>query len=195
MATKPKNKSVRSGTHKKTSGQKGRKNKKQQQDFRDEVILLSVLAVSILLFISNFGFGGFIGSKVSSFFFGIFGLMAYIFPIALFVGTAFFMSNRKNTIAVVKIVAGILFILFLSLFVELVVDESAEYSAQAAFTYAMEHKNGGGAVGGILAWMLCPAFGKNRCVCSRYHRSYYFHGSFNRALFLRRSQKGQPEGI
>ncbi len=160
MATKPKNKSVRSGTHKKTSGQKGRKNKKQQQDFRDEVILLSVLAVSILLFISNFGFGGFIGSKVSSFFFGIFGLMAYIFPIALFVGTAFFMSNRKNTIAVVKIVAGILFILFLSLFVELVVDESAEYSAQAAFTYAMEHKNGGGAVGGILAWMLCPAFGK-----------------------------------
>lgn len=160
MATKPKNKSVRGGTQKKTSGQKGRKNKKQQQDFRDEVILLSVLAVSILLFISNFGFGGFIGSKVSSFFFGIFGLMAYIFPIALFVGTAFFMSNRKNTIAVVKIVAGILFILFLSLFVELVVDESTEYSAQAAFTYAMEHKNGGGAVGGILAWMLCPAFGK-----------------------------------
>lgn len=160
MAVKSGKRSAGSGTRKKTSGQKGKKSSKGQQEFKNEVILLSVLAVSILLFISNFGFGGLIGAKVSSFFFGIFGLMSYIFPIALFIGTAFFMSNRKNTVAMVKIVAGVLFILFLSLFVELVVDSSSEYSAKAAFTYAMEHKNGGGAVGGMLAWVLCPAFGK-----------------------------------
>lgn len=160
MAVKSGKRSAGSGTRKKTSGQKGKKSSQRQQEFKNEVILLSVLAVSILLFISNFGFGGLIGAKVSSFFFGIFGLMSYIFPIALFIGTAFFMSNRKNTVAMVKIVAGVLFILFLSLFVELVVDSSSEYSAKAAFTYAMEHKNGGGAVGGMLAWVLCPAFGK-----------------------------------
>lgn len=160
MAVKSGKRSAGSGTRKKTSGQKGKKSSKGQQEFKNEIILLSVLAVSILLFISNFGFGGLIGAKVSSFFFGIFGLMSYIFPIALFIGTAFFMSNRKNTVAMVKIVAGVLFILFLSLFVELVVDSSSEYSAKAAFTYAMEHKNGGGAVGGMLAWVLCPAFGK-----------------------------------
>lgn len=160
MAAKPKNKSVKGSAGKKTSGQKGRNSKKQQQDFRDEVILLSVLAVAILLFISNFGFGGFVGAKVSSFFFGVLGLMAYIFPIALFVGTAFFMSNRKNTVAVVKIVAGVLFILFLSLFVELVVDSSGVYSIKTGFEYARENKNGGGAIGGLLAGVLCPAFGK-----------------------------------
>lgn len=160
MAVKSGKRSAGSGTRKKTSGQKGKKSSKGQQEFKNEIILLSVLAVSILLFISNFGFGGLIGAKVSSFFFGIFGLMSYIFPIALFIGTAFFMSNRINTVAMVKIVAGVLFILFLSLFVELVVDSSSEYSAKAAFTYAMEHKNGGGAVGGMLAWVLCPAFGK-----------------------------------
>lgn len=161
MAAKPKNKSARSGTRKKASGRQERQQKeKKQQEFRDEVILLSMLAVCILLFISNFGFGGFIGAKVSSFFFGIFGLMSYIFPVALFVGTAFFISNRRNTIAVVKLVAGVLFILFLSLFVELVVDSAEEYTVKTAFQYAVEHKNGGGAVGGVLAWVLCPAFGK-----------------------------------
>lgn len=160
MAAKPGNKSARSGTRKKTAGQGGSKNSKQQQDFRNEVILLSVLAVSILLFISNFGFGGIIGANVSALFFGIFGLMSYIVPIALFVGTAFFLSNRRNTVAVVKIISGILFILFLSLFVELVVNASAEYSIKSAFIYGKEHKNGGGAIGGLLAWIFCPAFGK-----------------------------------
>lgn len=160
MAAKPKNKSAKSGTRRKTSGQKGKKNMKQQQEFRDEIILLSILAVSILLFISNFGFGGFVGEKVSSFFFGVFGLMAYIFPIALFVGTAFFMSNRKNTVAIVKIVAGVLFILFLSLFVELVVDGTGTYSIKAGYEYAKINKNGGGAIGGLLAGILCPAIGK-----------------------------------
>ena len=86
--------------------------------------------------------------------------MSYIFPIALFVGTAFFMSNRKNTVAVVKIVAGVLFILFLSLFVELVVDASGAYSIKAGYEYAKDNKNGGGAIGGLLAGILCPAIGK-----------------------------------
>ena len=86
--------------------------------------------------------------------------MSYIFPIALFVGTAFFMSNRKNTVAVVKIVAGVLFILFLSLFVELVVDASGAYSIKAGYEYAKANKNGGGAIGGLLAGILCPAIGK-----------------------------------
>lgn len=160
MAAKPKNTSARGSKRKKTSGQKGRKNSRQQQEFRDEVILLAVLAVSILLFISNFGFGGFVGAKVSSFFFGIFGLMAYIFPVVLFIGTAFYLSNRKNTIAMVKIIAGVLFVLFLSLFVELVTASGEEYSAKTAFAYAVKNQSGGGAVGGMLAGVLCPAFGE-----------------------------------
>lgn len=38
-------------------------------------------------FISNFGIGGAIGNAVSSFFFGVFGLIAYIFPVVLVIGT------------------------------------------------------------------------------------------------------------
>ena len=39
---------------------------------RAEIILLSVLAVSILLMLSNFGMGGVIGQAVCDFFFGLF---------------------------------------------------------------------------------------------------------------------------
>ena len=55
-----------------------RNTKKQQEreaEFTREVILWIVVAVSLLLFISNFGFGGTIGGTVSRFFFGLFGII------------------------------------------------------------------------------------------------------------------------
>lgn len=63
-------------TRKKAQGAKGRATIKQQENFTSEVVLWIVVAVSILLFISNFGIGGTIGNAVSRFFFGIFGLIA-----------------------------------------------------------------------------------------------------------------------
>ena len=68
----------------------------QEISFHSEVILLVILAVCILLFISNFGIGGFLGAKVSGLSFGLFGLMAYLVPICVFVGAAFYVSNRDN---------------------------------------------------------------------------------------------------
>ena len=79
----------------------------QQESFTEEVILWVILAISILLFISNFGIGGAIGNAVSSFFFGVFGLIAYIFPVVLVIGTFFAASNKGNRIATVKIVAAV----------------------------------------------------------------------------------------
>ena len=59
----------KSSSGRKTSGRKtnsGRKkNDMQQESFTEEVILWVILAVSILLFISNFGIGGAIGKAVS----------------------------------------------------------------------------------------------------------------------------------
>ncbi len=90
----------------------GRKNKKDTKEipFQSEVTLLAILAVCILLFISNFGFGGFIGEKVSLLLFGLFGMMAYLVPVCFFVGAAFFISNRENGLAMIKLIAGILFV-------------------------------------------------------------------------------------
>ena len=158
----------RSATGKKTlSGRKTnsghkRNTKKQQEreaEFTREVILWIVVAVSLLLFISNFGFGGTIGGTVSRFFFGLFGIISYIFPIVLLVGTFFAVSNQGNRVAAVKLVAVILFVAFLCMFFELISDGTDAKSAMDAYRYSFDAKSGGGLIGGVLSHMLCSGFG------------------------------------
>ena len=96
---------------KNTSRKRNKKQTKKKQDsqsfLKDEIIILSALAASILLLISNFGIGGFVGDAVSSVLFGLFGTIAYIIPILLFTGIAFVISNKGNSIAYIKTVAGV----------------------------------------------------------------------------------------
>ncbi|MEE1077673.1 MAG: DNA translocase FtsK, partial [Agathobacter sp.] len=91
-----------------SSGRKTKKQRMQEMEraeaFRLEIILWIIIAISLLLFISNFGVGGKVGDVVSRFSFGIFGLFAYIFPIALVVGSFFTVSNKQNRIAIIKLV-------------------------------------------------------------------------------------------
>lgn len=88
-----------------TSGRKrGRPAKKKQSDgIRVEIILLTVLAAAILLMLSNFGVGGIVGNAVSDFFFGLFGISAWIFPILLFGLTAFYIANKDNSLVIRKL--------------------------------------------------------------------------------------------
>ena len=136
-----------------------KKKKSNTTSQREEIILWIILAFSIILFLSNFGIGGIVGNKISSVFFGIFGLTAYVFPICFVLTAAFFISNKENKIAWIKAVAAILFLMLLCLFIELTVDESSKASAREAFTYGMKEKSGGGFFGGLLASIVYPAFG------------------------------------
>lgn len=163
-ATSKKSTSARKKTNsgrKANTGRKGNSKKQQEPEdtFTREVILWIVVAVSLLLFISNFGVGGTIGNAVSRFFFGIFGLIAYIFPIVLLVGTFFAVSNKGNKVAAVKIIASCLFVLFLCMLIELVTDKTEVKTAIEAYHYSFETKFGGGLLGGFLAHLLYPNFG------------------------------------
>lgn len=150
----------------KTTNRKRKNTKKEQMiqqqkaaAFREEVILWGVIAVSLVLFISNFGIGGQLGNSLSSFFFGMFGLVAYIFPIVLFAGSFFGVSNKDNPFAILKLIAAILFFIFICLFSELIVSKSVVMTPKEAFQYSSSRKAGGGIVGGCLAYILVPAFG------------------------------------
>lgn len=159
MATGTRKKTTQKKKTTGTTASKARKQREQQESFRNEVILWITLAVCIVLLLANFGIGGKIGSGVSSFFFGIFGLMAYVFPICFFLAVVFAVSNRENKVAAVKIVAAVLFVSFLCLFVQMVTDSSKEAGAISAFRYGFENKAGGGIIGGLLEQLLCPNFG------------------------------------
>ena len=80
---------------------KGRRNSKsrpkkgqQNTELRGEIIILAVLAICILLVLSNFGVGGIVGEAVSSVIFGLFGFMAYLLPFVIFALAAFLVSNK-----------------------------------------------------------------------------------------------------
>ena len=134
MASKSKKKS----TSKKTTG---KTTKKAGENFViDEIIIWIVLAVSILLLISNFGFGGTLGASASAFLMESFGAGAYLVPFLLFGVTAFLVSNKHNRIAYWKSGAAVISFLILCGLFELISDA-------------------GGTVGGTLADILSPALG------------------------------------
>ena len=92
--------------------------------FRVEIILWIIVAAALLLFISNLGFGGSVGRAVSSFLFGICGLVAYAFPILLLIASFFAVSNAGNPQAYMKLAASTGFVFFFCLFLSLATDGS-----------------------------------------------------------------------
>lgn len=159
--TKKRSSTKRKTTKQTASGRRStnKRNQKEHENFTREVVLWLILAASILLFISNFGIGGKVGNTVSGFFFGVFGLIAYIFPIVLLIGTFFAVSNKGNRIAMVKILAAALAILFMCLFIELILRGKDVMSGAKAYHYCFEHKLGGGFFGGLMAQLFVPNFG------------------------------------
>ena len=149
----------------KRSSSKRKSNKPKAEDirkaeeFRVEIILWVIIAVSALLFISNFGVGGVVGNAISSFLFGVFGVVAYIFPIILIIGSFFAVSNKGNMFAILKLVAGVLFAIFLCMFVALITSGETIMTPIESYTYSSEHKFGGGIIGGFLAYYISQAFG------------------------------------
>ena len=141
--------STKKTTKSKSGSRQTQKKIKEYEKFHDEIILWGVLAISILLFISNFGIGGKIGSVVSGIFFGILGLLAYIFPIALVVATFFFISNKGNRVATIKLVATVVFVCFVCMFIELLVNGVITPGPFAAYKDCFANKIGGGFIGGL----------------------------------------------
>ncbi len=137
------------------------KKKEERKNFlKKEITILVTLAVSILLLISNFGFGGTVGDAVSNFLFGVFGLVSYIFPILLFLGVTFATSNHGNKLAYVKmaccVIVGIMFCIFFQL-----VTYGYDKGVTIGKCYEMSklHKDGGGVLGGCFVNLLCPSIG------------------------------------
>ena len=75
-SNKSKKAAKRTTAKKTTKKQTGKKTVQQNTFLKNEIFILLSLAVCILLLISNFGIGGFLGDIVSSFLFGTFGLPA-----------------------------------------------------------------------------------------------------------------------
>ena len=100
---------------------------------------------------------------IRNFMFGVFGLLAYVVPIIVFLGFAFGISNKGNTVAVIKLVSGIILIFLLGIvsYMLLKQDSMVENGALISSLYqsSAEHHAGGGVLFGSIAHGLYKLIG------------------------------------
>lgn len=140
-----------------SAGSKSRKSEPMDVAIRNEIGLIVLFAVAIFLFVCNFGVAGVVGNTISNVMFGIFGLTAYVMPLALFLMIAFGMVNSGNSIAVRKLVAGTFLVLMVGGVCELFTGapQAAEsYQIKDIFLTCSEKHLGGGVIGGSIAFLL-----------------------------------------
>ena len=122
-----------------------------------EVAIIVTFAVSVLLFLSNFGLCGAVGDALRKGMLGVFGGMGYIAPILLFVGICFYLSNRGNRRAIIKIVAVVAVLLALCGLDQLIFGGGLKEGWTAGQYYAHSASEGSG--GGFLGGLLVMGFG------------------------------------
>jgi len=129
---------------------------------RNEILLIVLAAFALILFLCNFGVVGSFGDVVSNVMFGLFGLLAYVAPLIIFLMVAFGMLNAGNSIATRKLVAGIVFFLLLGMSFELFSTNPAQaesYQLLEIYGRCSEGHKGGGVLAGSLAYLSCRFLG------------------------------------
>ena len=155
----------RKGTGRSSSGRKNTKKKTTAKQsvtsgFQTEIILLIILAASLILIFSNLGMGGAVGATISAAFFGVMGILAYLFPLLIFGCAVFLVSNRRNPLAYKKALAVLLFCIFLCGLIQLLT-EGYMPSMTLADYYSVSsvYHTGGGVIGGAICISTTSAFG------------------------------------
>ena len=134
----------------------------EESAIASEVVLIGIFALTVLLFLCNFGVIGVAGDAVSRVMFGVFGLTAYAVPILAFVAVAFGISNQGNRVAALKLAAGIVLFFLIGMVCALVTSSvplADVYSAADLYTESAQKRSGGGVLAGSFVWVLHHFFG------------------------------------
>ena len=141
---------------------KGRKNtavpvaEPPSEDFIGaEVLILLSFAIAVLLFLSNFHLCGAAGGYLRTFQLGVFGMVGFIAPLLLFVGTCFYLSNRENLTAMRKLLASVALVLVLCGLVQLLFGARPEEGTGLMEYYRLSSEKGAG--GGLIGGLICMA--------------------------------------
>lgn len=149
-------------TKRKKSARRKRNSKKSAAGFSlgNEILLLLILALCIIIFICLFDQGGAVGIGIRTVCFGAFGLMTYIFPIWLFLVSAFQIANRRKTIQVkLKTAAAVILFAFLCTFIYLLNDSFSGGNILTEINSCIQERNGGGLIGILIGGALVKAAG------------------------------------
>ena len=180
--TKKKTTKKRTSSSKATASKRKTAAAKPDNALLREIIILMAIAFSIILFIANFGVGGVIGKAISSFFFGLFGLFAYIFPLVAIGVVLLAFSNRHNAVVRIKLITAGVVTIFVCALVQLISgNHAAEWGFGQYYLQSAAHKNGGGFFGGFICKLFCMGFGT---VVSKQNSRLFLQVKRDMKLFL-----------
>ncbi len=154
--------STRTNEHTKRRGRPPKKQEEPQPEFlQSEVAIIIAFALAVLLFLSNFHLCGVVGDFLRSVQLGLFGFIGYIAPLLLFVGTCFYIANRGNTRAMIKMGAVICAVFVLCAFAQLIFGTPLAEGQNLTACYQASSGSGagGGLLGGAVAYGISGILG------------------------------------
>ncbi len=140
----------------------GNSRRKEYMDYsiQIEVLLWVMIAFSVYCFISMLGFGGRLGDAIAGILGGCFGIMGYIFPLALLLMSAFLISNSGSYIAKIKTAGAVMLFILLCAVMQLgLVGYTSGYTMAQYFEAGQMYMSGGGVTGGAIVSFFASGLG------------------------------------
>lgn len=141
-----------------TSKKKAELIEEEEVSYASEIVIWVIGAVMLIIELGNFGLCGAV-SYVSNFFFGLFGIIEYVLPVAVMFAAFFLHINEYKRRAVNKVIFGSFVLLCIGMFGQLAVGID-KYDFLHIFSEGFDDQRGGGIVCGSLAYLLQTAVGR-----------------------------------
>ncbi|MBQ7615185.1 MAG: DNA translocase FtsK 4TM domain-containing protein [Butyrivibrio sp.] len=123
---------------------------------KSELIVIAMVALTVFLFLCNFGICGAFGNAVSGVLFGLFGFTAYFAPVVALAAVAIGVANFYSSASRRKIISGVVLFFIIGMVADLIVgrpQSSDSYNIVNIFTESSSGRNGGGVFAGSLAYL------------------------------------------
>ena len=161
QSNKGRKQSKKTNTRSSSRSRNTRTYKRQEEELdyslKSELIVILVIALTIFLFLCNFGICGEFGNALSSILFGLFGVTAYIAPLVILAAVAVGIANFGNSASVRKIVSGVILFFVFGIIADLFTgrpQELSKYDVAYIYSQASTLRNGGGFFAGSLAYII-----------------------------------------
>ena len=130
----------------------------EESSYALEIAIWVIGAIMLIVELGNFGLCGAV-SYVSNFFFGLFGIIEYVLPVAVMFAAFFLHINEYKRRAVNKVVFGSFVLLCIGMIGQLAAGID-KFDFTKLFMEGFQDKLGGGIVCGSLAYLLQAAVGQ-----------------------------------
>ncbi len=147
-----------SSSRSKSSSSRSRNRVEEEFDYtlKSELIVIAMVALTIFLFLCNFGVCGAFGNVVSGVLFGMFGLTAYIAPLVVLAAVVVGIANFGSSAARRKIISGLVLFFVVGILADLLTGRPQSmnsYDIAEIYSQSSASRNGGGFFAGSLAYL------------------------------------------